>query len=934
MADSGNTLVIIDGNSLINRAYYAIQRPMITSEGIYTQGIYGFLTMLNKIVTDHVPDYICVTFDRKAPTFRHEEYAEYKAGRKGMPLELAMQLPYLKDILAAMNIEMFETDGFEADDLIGTLAAQGEAAGLEPLIISGDRDTLQLVTKKTKVLFTKKGISEFDLFDEDEFKEKYGFPPLQFIDYKGLMGDNSDNIPGLPGVGEKTASKLILEYGTIENLIEKSDTISNQKLREKVEENAQLALMSKRLATIVTNAPIEIDLEKMRYGVADAAKLAPIYRKLEFKSFLKKLEMPDVAGDPKGSPDGSGSFGTQDFLSAADELSAYEDAPAFCTPAFETVVVSSVDQIEEIKVALQDEPYAVIKGFGDNNHRDTPIVYGINIMTTKCHYYISCDSDSKLFVETLRIVGDSNIPLIAHNFQTDVYMYRRILKTLPADVQNTVLYAGYEPNILFDTAVAQYLVDPNGSNESIHALCASYFSVDIPDESTFFQGVQTDLFADTAQRESEYGRKWCCAVLSLKNAIEPKISAMELAELLKKIELPLIEPLADMESEGIKLDKEVLLAVGNILNEGIEALEKDIYEMSGQTFNINSPQQLGNVLFEGMGLPHGKMTQRGYSTSADTLEKLRDENPIIDKILKYRTYAKLNGTYVDGLIPLIGTDGKIHAHFQQTIAATGRLSCTEPNMQNIPIRQEPGREIRRAFIPDNDEYVLLGADYSQIELRILAHFSGDPMLTEDFRLGADIHTRTAARVFGVLDEKDVTPQQRSNAKAVNFGIIYGMSSFGLSEDLKITRKEAERYINDYFAEHQAVKAYLNECVARAKTKGYAVTLMGRRRAIPELTASNYMVRQFGERLAMNTPIQGSAADIIKLAMIGVYKALREKKLSSRVILQVHDELIIHAHKSELEEAQDILKREMENAVKLEVPLVVDLNTGNSWYELK
>jgi DNA polymerase-1 len=579
-----------------------------------------------------------------------------------------------------------------------------------------------------------------------------------------------------------------------------------------------------------------------------------------------------------------------------------------------------------ITAAVESAAPIVLKVLGDNNHRGIPVLYGVNIMTHDAHFYINAEADASLVDLFVQMLIEQDPQLIGHVLQPDLYM-------LFASVRGAI--DDFRPRILFDTAIAQYLLDPSASNYSIKRLTLEYFGVDMQDEDEFYKtGAQFDMLTDQTATYASYGLSYCRAARSLYEAMAPQIDDDELSNVFKQVELPLIEPLAAMEREGFGFDGDALTDVGKRINEGVEALTKEIYAISGEEFNINSPQQLGVVLFEKLGLPGAKKTRTGYATGAEVLEKISDTSPVIRNVLDYRTLMKLRGTYIDGLLPLVAQDGRIHAHFQQTVAATGRISCTEPNLQNIPIRQEFGRQIRKAFVPGDDDCILLGADYSQIELRILAHFSNDPSLIEDFRQGADIHRRTAARVFGVAREEDVTLEQRSGAKAVNFGIIYGMSSFGLAEGLGITRKEAESYINEYFARHTAVKAYLDTCVNTAKDSGYAVTLLGRKRAIPELKASNYMMRQLGERLAMNTPIQGSAADIMKLAMIAVYQELRARGLRSKVILQVHDELIIRAHKDELEEASAVLKEKMEGAYDLAVPLLAELNTGANWYELK
>lgn len=904
MADKKN-LIIIDGNSLINRAYYAIQRPMITKDGIYTQGIYGFLTMLNKILNDHKADYLAVAWDRKAPTFRHEEYKEYKAGRKKMPMELAMQLPLMKDVLQAMNIKMLEIDGFEADDIIGTVAKEAETKDIKTLIITGDKDELQLASKDTRVLITKKGISEFEIYDDEKMMEKYGFTPQQFIDYKGLMGDSSDNIPGLPGVGEKTADKLIKQFGNVENLLENTDQIENVKLRQKVEDNAHLAIMSKRLATIHTQVPIDLNFDEYKFEDPDYKKLMELYVKLEFNSFLKKLQ---VEGD----------------LSDTD-LESVADAAGHKRPDDSNMnkqIVSDVAGIDDIFSSAKEGSELIIKVFSDSNHVNYPEIYGVALIFDDKYYYLSnSDGMDKL----VNIIIDKKLVLKGHEIQKTLY-------ALSAGTQANIKQ--FDPVIGFDSSISQYLIDPVKSNYSLKTMVMEYFSEDFLEEKDFEkQNTQVDMFSDNTGAYSDYGFDWCLAVKHLEPILMEKITKLNLNNVLDNVELPLIEPLADMEVWGFRLDKSVLTEVGSGINTRLNELTSEIYEISGEEFNINSPAQLGVILFEKMGLLPSKKTKTGYSTSADVLEKLKGDSPIIEKILEYRTINKLKGTYIDGLLPLVHVDGKIHAHFQQTVTATGRISCTEPNLQNIPIRQELGRSIRKAFTPESDEFVLVGADYSQIELRVLAHLSGDESLIEDFRQGADIHRRTAARVFDVAED-DVTPLQRSSAKAVNFGVIYGQSGFGLSEGLGISMKDAKKYIDDYFEKHVAVKEYLDKSVADAKLNGYVTTVMGRRRDIPEINASNFMVRQAGERLAMNTPIQGSAADIMKLAMINVYNRILKDELKSRVILQVHDELIIETHKSELDTVKSILKEEMENAFELNVPLVADINVGDTWFDLK
>ena len=912
-----NKIIIIDGNSLINRAYYAMQRPMITKNGLYTHGVYGFLNMLNKINQDYQPEYLTVAFDRKAPTFRHLEYQEYKAGRKKMPPELAMQLPLLKEVLEAMKIKLLETDGFEADDIIGTVARKAEAEGLEPLIITGDKDELQLATERTKVLITRKGISEFDLYDHDAMVEKYGFTPEQFIDFKGLMGDQSDNIPGIPGVGEKTAQKLILEYGSVAELIANVDQISKQSLKEKIEEHAQLALMSRRLATINTEVPIEINFEEFRVEEPNYDALIELYIKLEFNSFLKKLQ---VSGDLRKTS-----------LSAETELERHTsgvEKKEFDN--WKQMRITDRSQLAALEQDLEKKECVILKVFHDHNHKDVPVVYGINILSTNTNYYIS-GNQHELIDAFFDVLMNHEIPIAGHDLKSDYYALLSNGLQQHSDKRKSqeVLF-----HTSFDTAIAQYLLEPSRSNYDLKTLLLEYFHEELPEESQFLSANgQIGFLTETDDAYMEYGLRWCGSVYNLMGLLRHKLAQENLERVFYQVELPLIEALASMENQGFAVDRKELTDAGIIISEKIQELTARIYDLAGEEFNIQSPVQLGPILFEKLGLPAGKKTKRGYATGVEVLERLKDQYEIADLILEFRMYSKLKSTYIEGLLPMIHQDHKIHAHFQQTVAATGRISCTEPNLQNIPIKQELGRKLRKAFIPESDEYVLVGADYSQIELRILAHLSQDQSLINAFNEGDDIHRITASKVFGVPEEQ-VTPLQRSNAKAVNFGVIYGMSGFGLSTELNITRREAEKYIEEYFKKYTKVKEFLDGLVEECKKNGYVTTLMDRKRRVPEINASNYMVRQAGERLAMNSPIQGSAADIIKLAMIHVGRELLRETTRSRLVLQVHDELIIQAHKDELEKVKKILVENMENAVKLDVALLVDLKTGNNWYELK
>ena len=884
----GEKIVIIDGNSLINRAYYAMQRPMITREGIYTQGIYGFLNMLGKIRDDYAPEYLTVAFDLKAPTFRHLEYKDYKAGRKPMPPELAMQMPVLKDVLGAMNIPILELEGFEADDIIGTVARLGEEKGLEPLIVTGDKDALQLATDVTKVLITKKGVTDFELFDHDKMIERYNLTPVQFIDLKGLMGDSSDNIPGIPGVGEKTGIKLLEQFGSIENMLANTEQIERESLRNKVEENAQLAIMSKQLATINRFVPIEFEFESLREEEPDYDRLIELYQKLEFNSFLKKLKMP------------------------AGETEKTENAVPL---QVEKTIIRVPEELDALTALTGKEVF--IKVFGDYGHVRKPEMQGIFLMDEKRAFCVDCLQISP--EEAVQTVNHLNLSLSGHDIKDDVF--------------SLMSYGMTDFDISFDTAIAEYVLDVSRSKYDLKTLAIEKLHQDIPDQNEFVAGSgQIDMFSDNTAAYLDYGVLLGSITMAVRRCQETEIEEKNLAKVLYDVELPLVEVLASMEVSGVRADKKFIDEFGLQLKEKIQLLELQIYDLAGTQFNINSPVQLGEILFEKLQLPSGKKTKRGYSTSADILEKIKDKHPIVPAVLEYRNLSKLNSTYVEGLKPLIASDGRIHAHFQQTVTATGRISCTEPNLQNIPIRQELGRKLRNAFEAE-EGYTLVGADYSQIELRVLAHLSQDESLIDAFNNGEDIHRMTASRVLGIPADQ-ITVADRSRAKAVNFGVIYGMSGFGLSEELNITRKEAEDYIKEYFKKHEKVKAYMDRQIAGAKETGYSETILGRKRAIHEITASAYMVRQLGERLAMNSPIQGSAADIIKLAMLKVYRELKEKHPAARLILQVHDELIIEVPDSELEEVKELLVRNMESAMNLSVKLAVETNTGHTWYDLK
>jgi len=705
------------------------------------------------------------------------------------------------------------------------------------------------------------------------------------------MGDQSDNIPGIPGVGEKTGIKLLTQFGSVANLLANTEEIANAKLRAKVEEHAQLAAMSRRLATINKYVPIDIDLEKMKVKTPDYDALIDLYVKLEFNSFLKKLHREDKA--------------------VKQDIAETETVNVECAEIKDLQGLASISAIDK-------GAEVILKVFGDYNHVDTPMLYGAGLLVGDKYYYVNL-SDEQIKDALIDTFNEKQFIFAGHDLKKDYY---------------GLIYHGLKrAESVFDTAVAQYVLEPTKSSYDLKTLMFEVLHEEMPDEKTVLEeSGQMDLLGNTDAKYAEFGLEWCLAVRKLRETQKKTLMEQDLVKVFEEVELPLIEVLASMEVDGFTVNKETLESQGTLLREEIEKLEKGIYALADQEFNINSPIQLGELLFEKLQLPAGKKTKRGYSTSADVLEKIKDKHPIVDMVLQYRTLTKLNSTYVEGLKPLVGRDGRIRAHFQQTVTATGRISCTEPNLQNIPIRQELGRQLRKAFVPAAG-YTLVGADYSQIELRILAHLSGDENLIEAFNKGDDIHRNTAARVFN-LPYDMVTPLDRSRAKAVNFGVIYGMSGFGLSENLNITRREAENYIKDYFDKHQAVKAYMDGEVAGCKENGYTKTLMGRKRFIHEINASNFMTRQLGERLAMNSPIQGTAADIIKLAMIKVYKQLKDDGFKSKLILQVHDELIIETSIDELDAVKKLLVENMESAMSLKVKLESDLNQGGNWYDLK
>ncbi|HZJ77050.1 MAG TPA: DNA polymerase I [Oscillospiraceae bacterium] len=895
-------IIIIDGNSLVNRAFYALP-PLATTDGKQTNAIYGFLTMLLKVMEDYNPDYIGVAFDKKAPTFRHREFVGYKAGRKKMAPELAAQIEPLKEILDAFNIYRIELEGFEADDLIGTLAKYCDDKNIETLIVTGDRDTLQLATDKTKILFTKRGISNLEIYDDKKVVEQYKVTPEQFIDLKGLMGDKADNIPGIPGVGEKTAVKLLKQFDSIENLIQNTDKITGVKLKERVEFNREQAVLSKRLATIVTNVPISIDLEQLKKQEVNYDKLMELFRLYEFNSLIPRIKR-DVG--------------------QADNL---KGDTTVITENCVKKNISEITNMDELKTMLSKVKKCgtiILKTITEEKNIVTDRIMHLAIaITDDTQYYINFRSfeDEQGLLRILKeILEDNDIKKIGHNLKKEIIHFYRY---------NTNI-----SNIYFDTMIGEYLINPAKSNYNLKDLALQYLGEEIIDKQDLTGKGKNQI--SLWESPDDQLKKLICSYVrvigQIYHFIKEKLRNLDLEELYYNIELPLVEVLAFMEFQGIRVDKDILMGLEAEFKEKIEQLTEEIHNLSGEQFNINSPKQLGEVLFEKLGLPPVKKTKTGYSTDAGVLEKLCDKHYVIPKILEYRQITKLKSTYVDGLLNIINPiTGRIHSKFNQTVVTTGRISSTEPNLQNIPIRLEMGRRLRKVFICD-DRHIFIDADYSQIELRILAHIANDENLIDAFIKGQDIHKRTASEIFGIPIEA-VTVGMRNDAKAVNFGIVYGISDFGLSRNLNIPVYKAKQYINSYFEKYPSIKQYMKDIVKEAGDKGYVSTIFHRRRYLPELRSSNFNTRSFGERMAMNTPIQGSAADIIKIAMVKVYRTLREGNFKAKLILQVHDELLIECPEDEIEAVTKILQQSMENAVKISVPLKVDTSYADNWYDI-
>ena len=867
-------IVLIDGHSILNRAFYGLP-DLTNAEGLHTNAIYGFLTIMFKLLEEEKPEYLTVAFDVHAPTFRHKMYAEYKGTRKPMADELRQQVPVIKEVLHAMGVKTIECAGLEADDLIGTLSNRCENEGMEVTVISGDRDLLQLATEHVKIRIpkTKQGKTEIEDYYAKDVEERYQVTPKEFIDLKALMGDTADNIPGVPSIGEKTATKIITQYHSIEEAHEHVDELKPPRASKALSEHWDLAVLSKELATINVKADFPYELSEAKLGNLYTEEAYIFFQKLEFKNLLSRF---DVSAPSNKVEDG--------FKIIASK----SEAEKVFVQAEEASTIGAVifKDLENVLPLFADQA-----GLG-----------GIGLCFSKEESYcikVEKDITGEWLLKKLADVAE----------KAETYAMFHLKESMEqVTIRN-------QANC-FDVSVAAYLLNPLKNNYTWEDVAREHLGLMIDEKIDQDMKACYESYVNYASVE----------------VLRQKLRDTKMDTLFRDIEMPLVFTLFDMEQNGIRVEADALKQYGDQLAGKIAELEKEIYEEAGETFNINSPKQLGVVLFENMKLPGGRKTKTGYSTAADVLEKLAPEHPVVAKILEYRQYTKLKSTYADGLANYIQDDGRIHGKFNQTITATGRISSTEPNLQNIPVRMELGRLIRKVFIPE-EGYRFVDADYSQIELRVLAHCSGDEHLIQAYKEQSDIHRITASQVFHIpFDE--VTPQQRRNAKAVNFGIVYGISSFGLSQDLSITRKEAAKYIDDYFATYPGIKTFLDHAVTHAKEEGYVVTLFGRRRPVPELSSSNFMQRSFGERVAMNSPIQGAAADIIKIAMIRVNQRLKDQKMKSRLVLQVHDELLIEAYEPELDEVQNILKEEMGHAAELKVPLEIDMHTGDNWYEAK
>ena len=887
-------LVLIDGHSILNRAFYGVP-DLTNSQGLHTNAVYGFLNILFKILEEEKPDFLAVAFDVKAPTFRHEIYKEYKGTRKPMPKELHEQVPVMKEVLSAMGIRTLEQPGLEADDILGTLAKRAQKEGVDVALVSGDRDLLQIATDQIKIRIpkTKGARTEVEDYYAADVEARYGVTPQGFIDLKALMGDASDNIPGVPKVGEKTAAELMKQFGSLDGIYAHVEEVNKKAVRESLIANKALAYLSRTLAAINVDSPLDFSLEEARIGNLFTPQAYEIFRKLEFKNMLSRFE--DPADAKKGDSE-------------------------------KIRLVDSVREAEEIFRKVKEAQACGFMLLEDEKD-------GGPAALALC----TCPDEAFVFAAGEKLPAEFLNRLAADLYQSRVALsafgIKKTYEALLCEGENTGRQEGCGTKGLFDVLIAAYLLNPLKNDYAIEDVSGEYLGRMIPGRKQLFEKLSwKEAMAQKPEAFLSYAGRAASVCLQAREVLTQKLEQTGMLSLFETIEMPLSRVLYEMEKEGVLVRKEELKNYGDALVDRIGELEKAIHEAAGCEFNINSPKQLGEVLFEKMGLKGGKKTKTGYSTAADILEKLAPDHPIVADVLEYRGLTKLKSTYADGLADYIGPDGRIHTSFNQTITATGRISSTEPNLQNIPMRTQLGRLIRRVFVP-REGWLFTDADYSQIELRVLAHLSGDRQLIEAYQSDADIHRITASKVFHTPFE-EVTDLQRRNAKAVNFGIVYGISSFGLSQDLSITRKEAADYIEQYFQTYPDVKKFLDRQVQEAKEKGYTTTLFGRRRPVPELNSSNFMQRSFGERVAMNSPIQGTAADIIKIAMIRVWEALRKEGLSSRLILQIHDELLIETKESEAERVRQILETQMKGAADLAVSLEVDLHTGKNWYDAK
>ena len=882
-------LIVIDGNSLANRAFYAI--PILSnSKGVITNAVYGFTNILMRIIKQEQPDYLAVAFDVSRKVFRHEKYADYKAQRKGMPEELRGQMDLIKDVLRAMNIAIYEKEGYEGDDVIGSMVRWAEGQDIHSVIITGDKDSLQLISEKTSVFLTKKGITELAKYDTEALKEEYNLVPDQIRDLKGLMGDASDNIPGVPGVGEKTALKLLHQYGTVEELYQHLDDFNGKKLGDKLRENEEQAFMSKELATIFCEVPLDFTEEALVRHPFDVPQLTALYKELELRSLLNELTAmyPPEPSDWTDMP-------VEGMLEDMDDM-----APGMTVK--KGVKITEADAFQALIDDMPPMSISLILNTTPGNARDSRVT-SFGIMINDTPYLVECGDDFSTYAEILKPWIEDKRVLLLTDDAKKIFIHFEKEKILVN-------------SLFWDGQLFAYLFNPEAKDLSLEAMLAQYFDVTLPDDA----------------EEHLYGLLKGIYVLS--DFFIEKLEQEKLTDLYTSIELPLAQVLAIMELEGVRIDTAYLEAMGAELSIRIEELAQKLYEAAGEEFNLNSSKQLGVILFEKLGLPVIKKTKTGYSTDAEVLDTLAEEYEFVKDILAYRQLSKLKSTYIEGILKLVRPEtGKVHTTFNQTITATGRLSSTEPNLQNIPIKTEEGKRIRKAFVPSVPGNVLVAADYSQIELRILAHMSKDPVLVDSFMNDEDIHRRTASEVFGVPME-EVTKEMRRNAKAVNFGIIYGQTDYGLSKELGISRAEAKAYIENYFNRYSGVKQWIEKAIGEARTTGISTTMMGRKRYIKDINSKNFNLRSFAERTAVNTPIQGSAADIIKRAMLNVQGRLHQNHLKAQMLLQVHDELILEVPPQEIAGVIKILHECMEEAADLEVPLKIDVNVGFNWYDME